>query len=418
MGHKSIIDHDYLVFALKDVSVIIEQTIIAERFSSFTIKSRREVDFSNVGYYTPNFHKEDGTISEKNDELRERYRSHIEALFKNYADFVERGISNEDARFVLPYSFYSNIIMGVDAHTLLDMIIKYTKTKYAKVEEFQKFGEALYDIAAEHVPYIIPIIDAVPMNCEDEVSKFLEDQGLERKYRILDKPVLLNCSDNIDDKILIAALMRRYQFDYENAKAQLDRLSSKDESFRETLMRKIAFTGDRLELSQINFQFQIPISYAILTHITRHRTHKIVIPDFFPNPDLTQYKIPPKIKNSYLEEYTKIYQKNKEEYDYFKSMGIREEDLIYFTLSGNMLNIATNIDGWTLRHIFELRECNKAQWEIREICHNMHDEIRRLPHAKIFVSILGPTCETQKICNEGKESCGKINNIIKNRENI
>ena len=39
MGHTSTIDHDYLVFALSEVSPIVEQTIIEERFSSFTINS-------------------------------------------------------------------------------------------------------------------------------------------------------------------------------------------------------------------------------------------------------------------------------------------------------------------------------------------------------------------------------------------
>ena len=63
MGHDSITDHDYLVFAIQDVSPVIEQIIIAERFCSFTIKSRREVDFSNVGFYTPNFHDDNGNVA-------------------------------------------------------------------------------------------------------------------------------------------------------------------------------------------------------------------------------------------------------------------------------------------------------------------------------------------------------------------
>ena len=66
MGHKSISEHDYLVFALKDVSVAIEQTIIEERFSSFTIKSRREANFANAGYYVPNFHDENGNVVNEN----------------------------------------------------------------------------------------------------------------------------------------------------------------------------------------------------------------------------------------------------------------------------------------------------------------------------------------------------------------
>ena len=54
-GHRSISEHDYLVFALEDVTPVIEQTIIEYRLTSFTIKSRRNVDFRNVGFYVPYF---------------------------------------------------------------------------------------------------------------------------------------------------------------------------------------------------------------------------------------------------------------------------------------------------------------------------------------------------------------------------
>ena len=67
MGHKSIIEHDYLVFAICDVTPIIEQTIIGNRLTSFTIKSRREVDFRNVGFYIPEFRDENLKIHEKNE---------------------------------------------------------------------------------------------------------------------------------------------------------------------------------------------------------------------------------------------------------------------------------------------------------------------------------------------------------------
>ena len=66
MGHKSIIEHDYLVFALNDVTPIIEQTIIGYRLTSFTIKSRREVDFRTAGFYVPEFRNKAGEIHEKN----------------------------------------------------------------------------------------------------------------------------------------------------------------------------------------------------------------------------------------------------------------------------------------------------------------------------------------------------------------
>lgn len=415
MGHRSITDHDYLVFALKDVSAIVEQMIIAERFSSFTIKSRREVDFSTAGYFVPDFHNDQGIKLKNNEEIKDEYKNHMDSLFGNYKKLVDDGVSTEDARFILPYSYHSNIMMGIDAHTLLDMIIKYTKTKYAKVTELREFGLKLYDIASVYTPYLIPLIDSIDEDYTNSVDEYLSKR-LDYDYKIIDKVKLLNSSDNVDDTILISAIMRRYQYDYETAKKKYEELSASDPKFKEELMRLIAFNSDRLELTQVDFNFQIPVSYAILTHLTRHRTHDIIVPDFFPIVDLTQYKTPPKFKNNYQEFYDNIFKDNKEEYDRLKKLGIRDEDLIYFTLSGNMTNILTNMNGWTVRHILELRECNKAQWETRDIANGIHKEIDDLDHAQVFSSILGPTCETMGICNEGKESCGKVK-VLNKKEN-
>lgn len=411
MGHESISDHDYCVFAIENVSPIVEQIIIAERFSSFTIKSRREADFRNAGFYVPDFRNKDGKIISNNNQAKKFYVDYMKSLFDNYSYFVENGIPKEDARFILPYSYYSNILMGIDAHTLKNMIIKFTKTKYANIEEVRKFGERLYEIASEKVPYIIPGIDAYEEKKEDSVDEYLNKYIIPYEYEILDKVKLLNHPENIDDTILISAIMRRYQYDLELAKEIYDDLVTKYPYFKDELMKKIAFEGDMQELTQVSFQYQIPISLAILTHLTRHRTHQMLIPDFAPVIDLLKYKTPPKIRaNEKLnEKYDDIYTLNRMMYDKFKyDFKVRDEDLVYFTLSGNMVNILTNIDGKALKHILGLRECNKAQWETRWVANGMHKELDELDSTSSFTKILGPSCETQGICNEGKECCGKV----------
>ena len=411
-GHKSITDHDYLVFTIKDVSAIIEQIIIQERIVSFTIKSRREVNFSDAGYYVPNFHDEKSKLLKNNSSLKTKYKKHINSLFKKYDELVENGIKQEDARFILPYCFYSNIIMGMDAHTLIDMIIKFTKTKYSNIEECRTFGEKLYEVAKENIPYVLEVIDKVEKDTSDKVSEFLDKTLKKDDYKIIDHVELINHSPNVDNQIITSAIMRRYQYSYKKASELCNELCKKDNKFKFDLMKKIAFESDKLELSQVNFQLQIPVSYAILTHFTRHRTHDIIVPDFVPNIDLTQYKIPPKIKDDNLKLYKEVFEQNKKVYDEFKAAGVRDEDLIYFTLSGNMTNIITNMNGWTVRHILELRECTKAQWETREIATAIHKEIEKVNNTEAFCSILGPTCVTQRICNEGKESCGRIKTLL------
>ncbi len=412
MGHDSITDHDYLVFAIKDVSPVIEQTIIAERYSSFTIKSRREADFSNAGFYTPDFHDKNGNVILNNEEAKNEYQNYMQYLFSVYSRLEGMGLPKEDARFILPYCYNSNIIMGVDAHTLKDMIIKYTKTHLSKIQEIREFGEALRRIAEEHIPYIIEEIDKVPYKDEDPVRKVIDDNIDSEEYQVLDGVKLLNSSANIDDTILVSALMGRYQYTAEQAKRLLDSAVAENPNFKEELMHSIVFAGDKHELTQVNFQFHVPLSLAVLTHLTRHRAHELLVPEFAPTVDLSQYKIPPKAKKICPGELEKIFASNIDMYNHFKNdYGIRDEDLVYFTLSGNMVNVVTNMNGKTVEHILALRECSKAQWETQGMARGMHNEISNLEGAELFSSMLGSSCMTQGYCKEGKESCGKIQKL-------
>lgn len=404
MGHESITDHDYLVFAIEGVSPIIEQTIIEERFSSFTIKSRREVNFANVGYYIPTFKDQNGKILENQEEIINKYCEHMDFLFSSYQKIVDMDVNVEDARFVLPYSYHSNIIMGIDAHVLKNMIVDFTKGVKSNISEIKEFGEILYDIMTQYVPYYKEVIDAKEISNVDIIKEKLDKVVLDKDYKVLDKPIIISHSNNIDDNIIIFALMYKYQYEYEKA-LKVYEIIKNDKILIEELIQNV-YNQEPKILSQVSFQFQIPISLAVLTHITRHRTHSPLIPEFVPVHDLKQYKIPMSIEHKCLDFYNKIYEENYKIYNEFKEMGVKEEDLIYFHLSGNMVNITTNMDGKTLAWITRLRTCNKAQWEIRHIFDEIRKQVKLI--APMYGSILGPDCETRCYCGEGKESCGKI----------
>ncbi|MCI6265646.1 MAG: FAD-dependent thymidylate synthase [Erysipelotrichaceae bacterium] len=422
MGHDSITDHDYVVFALKDVSILVEQIIIEQRFSSFTIKSRREVDFSNVGYYVPDFHNQENQIVEMNQELQTIYKKHMNMLFSEYHNLTEQGIKVEDARYILPYSFHSNIIMGLDAHSLKDLIISLTKGKNSNITELRELGEKLYDIMKDRASYIQDAIDQSKQKNKDAVEEFLNQIMFDRYQWLqdehLDTTLLLSSTKKIDETIFISAIMKTFGYSYEKSFELYQTYLNGNEKSRKELKSKLMklILKEQEALKNINFSFQIPISLANLTHLTRHRTVELLIPDFVPIKDLKRYKAPKSIINSgyHLE---KIFEQNQELYNMFKNIGVRDEDLVYFYLSGNMLNVVANMDGKTLSHILRLRCCNKAQWEIRNIANEMRSLVT--DESKYFSNILGPTCETEGICYEGKESCGKIKKLIckSNNEN-
>lgn len=423
LGHNSIEDHDYVVFLVEDVSLMLEQILIEERFASFTIKSRREVNHADAGTYIPDFHDEYGNVIPNNDAVRQEFISFVNWLFDKYSFFINNGIAKEDARFVLPYNTNSNFFMGMDAHVVKDVIIKLLKTKLSLIQEAKELGERLYEIAKEHFSYIIPEIDRTPVNLNDDVLDYIEKHIGHQNYKILDKPKLISSSTDVDDTILITAIMRKTQLSYEQSKMMYEESIRKNPNFKEELMELIFKNGDRNELAQVGFEFQIPISYAVLTHYTRHRTHPITVPPFASGLDLYQYKIPPAIKEDegveggLCDKFNDIYTMNKLLYDKFKyDYGIREEDLVYFTLSGHMVNIVTRLDGKTFAHIAALRKCERAQWESRDIAHGLHDEVKEIKGAELFSRNLGPLCETHGICKEGKKSCGKVIELRKQKE--
>lgn len=412
MGHTSTIDHDYMVFALSGVSPIVEQTLIEERFASFTVKSRREVDFSKVDYSIPNFRDKCGNVLKNNKELQKKYCNHMQKLFASYSIFVDAGIKKEDARFILPYSFHGEIIMGLDGTSLARLINYLTKSSLKNIAELKLLGDKLYEIAKIRAPYIETLM--IEDNSLDFSNKILHNIISKNNYDLLDYPILLSATTDIDKTIFLNAIMREFSLTYNEALKIYNEKIKGNSKLQSELMKEIFNEPNHDDLKQINMRFNFSVPYAILTHYTRHRRLALSIPKFVPIKDLTKYLIPPAIKNnSKLKElFEKLYAENKKIYDEFKSLGIMEEDLVYFVLSGNMINVVINFDGEAFRWICRLRECTKAQWCIRENVTKMHQEINKI--STYYAANLGPDCVTKHICGEGKESCGRINTILEN----
>lgn len=55
-----------------------------------------------------------------------------------------------------------------------------------------------------------------------------------------------------------------------------------------------------------------------------------------------------------------------------KSLGKPDEDIRYFVLQSGKTRLMMTMNGRELRHFLALRECNKAQWEIRELAKRVH----------------------------------------------
>lgn len=410
-GHKSILDHCYLVFALDDISPVMEQTIIQKRLSSFTIQSRREVDFRNVGFYeVEHFHDKDGNIHKNDEKLKQIYNNHMKDLFNLYGDLVDENIDFEDARYILPYCFHANHIMGMDARSLISLIVQLTSGKVSDIPEAKELGEKLKEELVKALPAVKDdILKEEAKRKEEEKDKFKDFREYikDTNREILDNVQLENATEEIDNTILISAIMQEYQVSSPKAYKILDEIEEKDPNFRRKLMKVLLHHSENRELEQVNFTFDIPISLAVLTHLTRHRMQSLLVPDFVPLWDLDSYIIPDDIKeredlNKRVED---AFEMTKEIRDLFIKEGVNENELVYFYLAGNKCNVRTTMNGKELKYLLNLRMCKKTQWETRRIANQMQEEVSKV--APLFAEGLGPNCVILGKCTEGRDNCTK-----------
>jgi len=106
-----------------------------------------------------------------------------------------------------------------------------------------------------------------------------------------------------------------------------------------------------------------------------------------------------KLKKSFYKALNKI----ESTYNFFLEHNIAEEDARYILPQAVETKIILTANARELLHIFNLRCCNRAQWEIRELANIMLEEVKSIA-PNIFENA-GPIC-ILKHCPEGELSCG------------
>ena len=90
-------------------------------------------------------------------------------------------------------------------------------------------------------------------------------------------------------------------------------------------------------------------------------------------------------------------------YKAFLSLGIPAEDARYILPNAAETKIVVTMNIRELMHFFNVRCCNRAQWEIRDLAWKMLELAR--PTAPFIFALAGPGC-VRGACPEGKMMCG------------
>lgn len=371
-GHESVIEHAVFTVAFDDVSVFVEQFIIEFRLASYTVKSRRYVDYSNAGYYIPE------TLPAR---TRGAYSTLMDSLFADYARLVEAGVPKEDARFVLPYCFYSNFYCTLNARELEKLIWEMRFGRGSAHEELVNLGEMLTEQLRGAFP---PLYEAITAAKRRDYPKSYN--GVTEPLPGGDRVELLCAPEGAVELLLNAA-----------------RLSYPPN----TELADVVYSPRARELEFLNYAFIIRgISLSSLTHLARHRLQALIVPPLT-RVKRNEHVLPPTIaaEPKLMALYDACFARANAALFTCRALGMPEADSVYFALSGNTIDVITSMNARELMVFFRLRTCERAQWEIREIAKTLLDSLReRTP--EIF-SLMGPSCLVLGHCPEGRLSCGK-----------
>ena len=145
--------------------------------------------------------------------------------------------------------------------------------------------------------------------------------------------------------------------------------------------------------------------------MVRHRMQSVIIPPI-QGLNHSRFILPDTIKGD--ERLFEIYKSTLEASNCMVKEMARNDVLkkysYYYALSGNVMDVMTTINGRELKHLIQLRACNRAQWEIRNISISMLKLLREA-FPQLF-DCFGPSCYVSGGCPEGGLSCGKMDEVV------
>lgn len=124
-----------------------------------------------------------------------------------------------------------------------------------------------------------------------------------------------------------------------------------------------------------------------------------------------RYVTPPSVERS--EEARAVFAETMETvraaYKRLTDLGVDKEDARYVLPNAAETKIVVTMNARSLLHFFELRLCDRAQWEIRQVAWEMLSLVREV--APSIFRKAGPTCVTQGICYEGDLACARAKKV-------
>lgn len=147
-GHMSVFEHASVTFRIEGISRACSHQLVRHRLASYCQESQRyckyDLDSSEWYVVPPKIVDTDG------------YRNHMQDCAKRYMDAVRDGVNPEDARYMLPESTKTNIIMTMNWREIYHFL--YLRTSDRAQWEIRDVAGLMIE-ACRNNESILPMVD-------------------------------------------------------------------------------------------------------------------------------------------------------------------------------------------------------------------------------------------------------------------
>jgi len=200
------------------------------------------------------------------------------------------------------------------------------------------------------------------------------------------------------------AIAARVCYSPRNAKEIYENMS--DEEVKK-LIRFLIKAGHHSAIEHASFTFIVDgISRACSHQLVRHRlaSYSQQSQRYVEYKRNLEYVIPQSIKDKkdLSQKFEEFQQQSFNLYKYFLKNKISSEDARYVLSNAFPTQIIITMNARELLHLFTLRCCERAQWEIREMAYRMLNKVKKV--APTIFEHAGPPCFRGR-CPEGEMMC-------------
>lgn len=169
----------HYTFMIEDVTRAFTHQLVRTRSASFAQQTMRVLPMAGWAALT-------GPSIASNDPAKADYEACLNACARTYATLISRGVKIEDARGILPTNILTNIVMGVNLRTLVEMVQKRSSPRvqgeYREVLEQMK--EAVLKVHPWAHLFINRTFDRAAKDLDEEIKNLCENLSLGEDYKL------------------------------------------------------------------------------------------------------------------------------------------------------------------------------------------------------------------------------------------